>query len=279
MEQHAFIWLSISLFSSKENWHRILSEAIAPFAETNRLLKAFKVEFNHLSGENIRLSLLTNIGNEALLAATAHSYFNSYFEEAKLPQQPLKLPVEGVFMPFPANTIQYGLYPPLTVGGDEVDQYALPVTLSKIMVAALQEEIDDETILTFAFYLQIALVKTINKIAQNANVILTLIQPAQNFKPDESALSNLSTMKEITDDIMQTEKFNDELAWVNWWMEDCYAALAAQYNSDNDTSVIKHIYQQRMQTIYRNTCININGRDMLNYLAEQSLEQFFLVSK
>ncbi len=266
------IWLSVSLFSGKANWHRVLGEAIAPFAQTDSLLKGFKVEFNYLSGENIRLALLTDLGNEEALAANADIYLKSYFVKANLPQLPVKLPVDGIFMPFPNNTIQYGLYPAVTIAANELVQYNLPIALSKVIVAALQDEIDDETILTFAFYLQISLVKAIYTLLNNEDTLFALIPPLDNFKVDDNASSNLSLMKEITDDVMHTEEFESELDWLNGWIDDCKTALLA---ADN----VKSIYHLRVQTVYSHLGLNMHGRDMLNYFVIKSLEQHFIVNK
>lgn len=274
------IWLSVSLFCSKKNWNRVLSEAIAPFAQTNSLLKGYTVEFNYLSGENIRLALLTDLGNEEGLVKTTDSYFKSYFEKARPPKAAAKLPVDGVFMPFPGNTIRYGLYPAVTIVASELVQYNLPIVLSNILVAALQDEIDDETILTFAFYLQISIVKTIYKLVNNEDELFAIITSAHDFKADNNALSNLNLMQEITYDVMQTEEFDSELIWLNGWIDDCKAALSIAGKTEaNNISNIKSIYHLRVQTVYSHLGINMHGRDMLNYFVLKSLEQHFLVSK
>ena len=274
------IWLSISLFSNKANWHRLLNEAIAPFVQANPQLKGYYVAFNYLSGENIRLTLLTHLGNEQALAAIADSHFKNYFEKAHLSQQPLKLPVDGCFMPFPANTIQYGLYPPLTISVDDLEACELSINISKIIVAALQDEIDDETILTFAFYLQISLVKTIYNTLRDADALFAIVTPANAFKADDNALSNLCLMKEIADDVMQIEEFDSELNWLNGWIDDCKnTLLKASKIEANNISKIKSIYHLRVQTVYTHLGINVHGKDMLNYFIVKSLERRLLASK
>ena len=279
MAQQQMICLSTSLFSSKKNWHLLLSEAIAPFTQANSWLKSYKITFNYLSGENIRLTLFTDLGNEEALAEQADGYFKSYFEKANLPQQPVKLPVNGIFMPFPGNTIQYGLYPPEAITATDLNRHLLSLNLSKIIVAALQDEIDDETILTFGFYLQISLVKTIYKFLNDVDALFTVIAPAITFKPDDDTLSNLSLMKEITDDVMQTERFDSELNWLNRWSDDCATALLPINKVDpNAISAVMNIYQLHLQTIYSQLGINTYGRDMLNYFVIKSLELHFDVN-
>ena len=280
MEPRKMIWLSVSLFSSKVNWHGLLSEAIVPFTQTNRLLKGYKVEFNYLSGENIRLGLLTDLDNEDALATNADIYLKNYFEKANLQKAPIKLPVDGIFMPFTSNTIQYGLYPPVTIGLNDLDRHTLSINLSKIIVTALQDEIDDETIITFAFYLQISLVKVMYKLLNDEDLLLAVIPSTDNFKADDNALSNLSLMKEITDDVIQTEEFDSELNWLNDWIGDCKTALLTAGKTEANTiSNMKSIYNLRVQTVYSHLGINMHGRDMLNYFVIKSLEQHFLVSK
>lgn len=274
------IWLSTSLFSNISNWHQIFQQGIRPFVENNNRVKAYTIEFNYLSGQNIRLALLTDEYEKQEVAKNTDAYFKDYFETANLQQIPVKLPIGGVFMPFPANTIQYGLYPPVTVGLDKLDQFTLPITVSKIMVAALQDEIDDETILTLAFYLQISLVKTIYQLIDDEHELFMNIVSVNSFNADDNALSNLSLMQEITEDVMQTEKFDSELDWLNNWIDDCKAPLLSVNKTEMDkSSTIKSFYQFRIQTVYRHLGINTLGGDMLNYFVVKSLEQHFLARK
>jgi len=280
MAQQKSIWLSTSLFSSKGNWHNILREAIGPFTQSNSLVKGYTIKFNYLSGENIRLSLLTDLGNEESLAKTADKYFKNYFRKANLPDASIKLPVAGVFMPIPRNSIQYGLYAPVSIDVEEQIQYALPIKLSKIIVAALQEEIDDELILTLAFYLQISLAKTIYRFLTDVSALFSVVTPANGFTVDDNALSNLCLMKEITIKVMQTEEFDIKLRWLNQWIDDCNNnLLAISENEIDHISNIKENYHLRVQTAYHHLGINRHGEDMLSYLVLKSLEEQFSVSK
>jgi hypothetical protein len=281
MEQQQMIWLSTSLFSSIANWHHILKEGVRPFIKSNKRVKGYTIEFNYLSGQNIRLALLTNEDEKQQVAQNADAYFKHYFATANLQQLPVKLPVVGgVFLPFPGNTIQYGLYPPVIVASDKLDQYTLPITVSKIMIAVLEDDIDDETILTLAYYLQISLVKTIYQLTGNERDLFATIEQANNFNADDNALSNLSLMKEITEDVMQTERFDSELDWLNSWIDDCKTAFLSVNKTEQDTNApVRSIYKFWIQTICYQLGINTYARHMLNYFVAKSLEQHFLVRK
>jgi hypothetical protein len=83
-------------------------------------------------------------------------------------------------------------------------------------------------------------------------------------------------MKEITDDVMQTERFDGELNWLNTWSDDCAIALMPIDRADaNNISKVRNIYQLHVQTIHSQLSINTHGRDMLNYFTIKSLELHF----
>lgn len=274
------IWLSTSLFCNKKNWHYVLSNGIAPFVANCVALKSYAVEFSYLSGENIRLMLLTEDKAAAALAKYADEHFKAYFDKANLSVVKPDLPVEGIFMQFPSNSIQYGLYPPQSITGDDLKNYAISVELSKVITSTLKDEIDDETVITFAFYLQVALIKAIRQVTGNLEVLssgLSEAPQADKYQPDGSVLANSALMKEIANDIWYTEEFYDELGWINSWVSCCKTLLTKNASSgiDNDTL---SFYHTLVATIHRHLGINMHGRRMLNYFIGESLDSYVLLN-
>lgn len=282
MNEQNMIWLSTSLFSNKKNWHRVLSEAVAPFTESNTQINAYQVEFNYLSGENIRLSLLTELGNKEALSRKADNYFKNYFANAGLFTAPVKLPVDGMFMPFPANTIQYGLYPPKTVNTEEPHHYIRSANLSKIILNALNDEIDDDTTITFAYYLHIALIKAIHGYVNDPDVLFTIITANSSANVsnihEPSVTANIDLMVEITHDVMKNEVFDIELDWLNNWFKLCKIYLQDIDNSTLDSASLNEYYQSNVGTIYKHLGLNAHGQYLLFCFISKALAQYFMIT-
>lgn len=154
-------WLSISLFCSTGNWHQLLSEGIKQFikpVEDENLLVSYLLELNYVRGENIRFSLLTYPDHADELAKKADTFFKDYFFRMKFPDSKITYPVASVFMQFPSNSVQYGIYDiNRAVTKENLKDFHFRKNLSGIMLEVLEEPVDKEIVLTFALYLHITL--------------------------------------------------------------------------------------------------------------------------
>jgi len=249
------IRLSVSLFCRKDKWKEILANAITPFLIAHqypeRLLAAYSIEFNQSEGGHIMFSLFTDESNAAKLANKAREYFTAWL----LPQAALS--GKKASAPFPENTIRFRLYPAKKLTRKENQNHSLSITLSKIILDALDEDdIDDETIFTLAFYLQIGLMKTIKTIdpefidTLKPTVRMSLSAPTdlQIFegKTDQNDFSDNFTheqymqerivlhkkyeeakeaLLEITGDIMQTVNQSGMPGWLEPWLDICKAEI------------------------------------------------------
>jgi len=271
------IWLSVSLFSHKNQWNKLLSRAVVPFASKNAYLNGFTIEFNYLSGENIRLSLLTDEENAPELAKLADKYFNNYFLSAGLSEQELKLPVNGIFIPFPSNTIQFGLYPPKKITADKLDNYSLSLHFSQIMLYALKDDvIDDEIILTFAFYLRMGLIKMASPVyPQLVNDLKSRAIPlnAVSSKTAESKINTLKfeevkeTLIEITRDIFDVDRTPHLPVWFKQWMVICKENM----NKYGDEVTASSIYIKMLSLIDTHLALSTKMDSMLTYFIDRIL--------
>ncbi len=275
--QQELIWLSVSLFCNKNNWNKLMTDGINVFVSSTPNLISYTIEFNYLSGENIRLSLLVNKSDAQLMAKSADEYFKAYFASANLTVKQAEPPFMGVFMPFPANTIQYGLYTPQPINTDEVERYQTAINLSAIMLEALQDEIDDETIITFAFYLQMGLVRSLYNYLQGVDELFSITSELDvAYKAEGDLTSSYSLMDEITVDVMQSEKFDHELDWMNKWITQCKATLKVQTANSGKGIQAKQFYANRMAAISRQLGLNNNSKNLLSHFIDRSLRQYLL---
>jgi hypothetical protein len=251
------IWLSTSLFCNKCYWHTLLSLGLLPIVENFGDMVAYEITFNYLSGENIRLGMLTEDKNAYTLSKAANDYFKVFFKNAELAMGESKLPVKGIFMPFPVNSIQYGLYLPL----QQAEQYSsLSIGLSQIIINALKDDtIDDNTILTFAFYLQVGLIKVIGKGRINFTDMLNTTGnydiSIRNINQKEFT-ENRDVLIEITTDILHNN--TDSPQWLKKWMMLCDKEINKAQNINP-----LNCYNKLVSLIYKQLGLDNNMRLML----------------
>lgn len=267
-----FVWLSLSLFCAKNNWNKLLGEGIEPFVEGQKLITNYTISFNFLSGENIRLSLQVNSEDAPEVAKCADAYFKNYFSFSKFPVKKLLLPVDGVFLPMPMNTIQYGLY---SVSAKTQAEISYLTNVSKILITALKcDSIDDEAIITFAFYLQVGLTKVIGNQIKSIVDLMSIIKPKEHAATEmqEEIILDEALLNEITLDIMQTEEFDIELNWLNTWIDLNRRALN---EANNYAESIEDFYHNKVSVIHTCMGINSNCKLLLTNSVQNALAQYF----
>ena len=270
-----YIWLSISLFCCKKEWNQLVLNGIEPFLnnkETTILLNNYTLELNYLSGENIRLSLLTAENKASLLAKHADEYFKRYFLNANLFLPETHLPVDGIFMPLPVNTIQYGLYPPRKIARSEIEKDAFSTGLSSIMITALSDDtIDEESIITFAFYLQTGLLKAITK---TGVTVPETLKSEMNF--DQQQIYNATIklkfndskdiLTEIADDVMMD--IDNVPEWLKSWLLLCSSEI--EKNRVVKIDEVRSFYRKIVAIINRHLAIQPQISLMLSYFIENT---------
>lgn len=223
------IWLSSSLFCSQSSWTDVLKKGIKPFLIEiieEKLCKSFNIEFNYLCGENIRLSLLTDDSPETVAKKT-DDYFKDFFSVSQLHYRDVKLPVNGIFLPFPPNTIQYGLYQ--TESSDKA-KHELNEEFSLLLLNVLADDVvDEESILTFAFYLHIALTKVLKRNRLNIDEILPIYEEINEAElltiteevVEEKYKESEMMLVEVFEDINQPKSLVTRSKWLGDWEDSC----------------------------------------------------------
>ena len=183
------MWLPISLFCSHSVWSGLLVQCIFPFVEMltrERKILLYHVALNYDRGENIRLSLQVAEKDAQEIALYADYYFKTFSAKAGLPADVQKPNGETLFIHFPCNSIQYGLYscePQNAFSwSDPAFQQEISATIFEV---AKIEEVNEETIFTLAFQLHFTLLSA---------TLLHSKTPADELLREAVRFSSVSTL-------------------------------------------------------------------------------------
>ena len=281
MEQNP-VWLSTSLFCNKNHWNDVLVNGIKPFLDHNmrqKQLNLYNVEFNYIRGDNIRLSLQTQDTYAEELAKQTDEYFKKFFSQKNYPTKEYDF-FDTVFMPFPVNTIQYGLYKNKILSNHNDDRlYRIRKTLSDLMIIVLSDDvIDEEKILLFAFYLMIIYKKILTKNHYTIDFTLQYQQHQVNRNVSiaegmvaETYAENKEVLQEIAADLSTPENLKDnEFFLLRDWIKLCEDDVAATIQGNKEYSILLYSnYLETFHLINRQLAITDNMAVMLLYFVSQ----------
>ncbi len=276
------IWLSTSLFCNKFHWNDILFNGIKPFLDHithKKQLSRYEIAFDYSGGDNIRLALGTQHKYAEELAKETDEYFKKLFLQKDYPKQE-SVYFDSIFMPFPVNSIQYGLYKPVPVSeSGNTLPYRFKKTISNMILNVLPDDtIDEEKILLFAFYLNIIYIKTLTK--NNYNIDLTSFYQ-QNFVKKgvsitedtltETYEENKEILHEITADIFNPETLEDnQIFQFGDWIKLCEEDVTTGIHASKEYSAIHYTnYLRTFYLITRQLAITDNMTAMLLYFIRQ----------
>lgn len=251
------IWLRTSLFVEKNQWAYVLRNGIKSFIEQpsiDTITEALMIEFNYMSGENIRFAIKVPGQNAEMLAYEIDAFFKSLFTKSNLPSKDIELPVQGLFLPFPGNTIQYGLYNGLFPVDNAITKI-ISKTSAYIIEALMDETINDETLIMLAFYFHCALITQAKEIKQHdfTNIYITEIYPSDVTVITEDFLvqkyeENKINLMEVEESIRnyQSTESDDNPFWLGEWMMACKEVITSQYEENDDLfiAIVKSINKQ-----------------------------------
>ena len=276
------IWLQTSLFADKSQWAFILHNGVKPFrkdASNEKLIEVLLIEFNYLSGENIRMAIQTEARNAELLASKLDGFFKEFFLSANIYKKQVTLPVDGIFLPFPPNTIQYGLYK-ILANADELASKIISKTSACIIEALENDTIDEEVLITFAFYLHIALITQLKKLPETNFSSMYNFEIYKNMKDvvDEDYLNqkyveNKDSLIEIEESIRNYEltELYENPSWLIEWIKNCKEIIVSQ-PSENPRVFVNIRDNINQQLGLTNNMIMLVNYFIHNIYAEKNLK-------
>ena len=217
---NSMTWLSVSLFCEKKNWHKLLEGTSYFLKVTHNLIVCFRIEFNAFCGENLRLCIQTYKDKATELLYMMDNYYREYFKSQFYSNKANKQSYKGVFMHFPVNTIQFGLFSTDILSEYDAEYHLFSDNLSEIMLSAFKEEIDDEIILSFCYYLNVAMAKAA---ISNGIHLKDFLPDAAQEAGNIGMLETDSVISDIAEEVMQNEVFDADLYWINSWYSCCYS--------------------------------------------------------
>jgi len=246
--QQNLTWLTTSIYCSRTTWHKVLEEGIKPFLLKNKYC-SYRLEFNYLSGENIRFSLQVPSESAEIIAKKADLYFKNYFLNSKLPNTIIKMPLDGLFLPFPTNTIQYGLYKILNHKEDFSYNFIAKYISDLMLELLIEDEVNEETIITFALYLHVGFLRV--GLLKNKEIILQFYIEQSKFSNadlDENLLNikvedNKQILRALYQEIIckdRIEVYRDS-PWLEHWirlLEDSIRDSSFAFSLDKITNLI-----------------------------------------
>lgn len=276
--ENELIWLPSSIFSAKENWHHIL-EQIQIFIDLwkpQQCIKEFRIEFNYLSGENIRFSILCGDDFKHRIAQKLDEYFINFFLRANFSVKKQALPINGIFLPHQPNTVRYGLYNILS-GNPEAEQINAVIS-SAIIQALSPEPVDEESILTFAFYLYAGVFKAF----KNRNVHYDIKKHSNYWanKHNESQLdekivedkyeASKALLSEIFQEIMSGIPIGP---WLDNWILTCETEIRRRSGFPYKENDLIQIGFGCINSINKHLGMSENMKLMLGFFINRTLEE------
>jgi hypothetical protein len=269
-------FIRISIFTSKENWNIVLQKCIKSFLAIKSIkecVKTYNISFNNKRGDNIRISILVSVTELERVANRADSYFKNFLINSNLTKLDMPPGKDDIFLPFPVNTVQYGLY---LEKGIESKYYfpELKENLSQIIVNTLSNEIvDDETIFSFSLYLHLILTNVLKKTIKEFNPIF--YHYCENFMTQEKNdplkddaetyfIGNSQVILEIYEDVINS-LHKRQVSWMSTWQNICKKeVLNLAKNLDLKQDILS-IYQILFDSINNQIGISKFSQNLLIY--------------
>ena len=279
--QNHLTWLSTSLFCSRNEWKRVLNDGIDPLLKTDicgRCLHAYLLEFNYLGGDNVRFSMLGKEDDHvSLIDHIEHFFRSTYCKPDGHSHEKAQISVGKVSV-LPVSIRQYHLRYPVESEND-LDRYLIPVHLSKLILAVLKEEdIDDETLLTFAYHLSMGLISALREIS--CEVLIDLV-PLYDFGSYANADSrdamfiesfeeNKTMLFEIAlDAITRTRQLS---IWMLEWISFLEGEIGRKEAALSKTEHAVRFHNKVLFYIHKQLCLNERKSLALTYFTKRSLE-------
>lgn len=246
-------WLYISLYCNKSHWNNVLQNGIAPFFRLpviQELCEYYDIEFNHIKGDNIRLTLLTQPEKAEALSRHIDGFFKNHL-------------------------IQYGLFDREQYQESRIRLYNnfRKVIADLILTELAEEIIDEESILLFAFTLHMFCLLVMNSGESIIN-LQTLYDEDIGLKEvtisddvaTEAFEGNKDILREIVLEVFTPDPANSDMQYrfANW-RNLCIAEASVAATSANYQQQINDCYKAIFHLINKQLAITDNMALLLFY--------------
>jgi hypothetical protein len=278
--QTDYNWLAISISVNKNDWMDFLKNSIRTFINNEAIrskVRVYLLEFSH-DTDTIKLSLLTRDVFIKELVKQAEGYFNSYFASLTSASTLTDSHTNTDLILYSTNNIQCDIHASAKINNN-IEKFAIPNLLSELMLDVLSDEtIDDNTILSFSFYLSIGLISVLLKNSPSSIIELLNLYDLSNYINEdfESNLElefkkNQTILLDIVNNIFN-ERSMEIPSWLLMWMKLCDKELKNTFSCflRNDTHFV--IHNRIVYHIYKQLSINKNSGFLLTYFCKKALE-------
>jgi len=242
--KQTYTWLAASISCSKMHWDRLLNEIVLFHQEMNQPdIGSMMLQFNYQGGENIRWALLSPQEQAGNLAREIDTHFNYFLSGLPVFDNQHASADESIFPVLPGNSIHFGLYEPAKCS-------SIQSSLSWMMIEALAgDRIDDEAIITFAFYLQVSLIKVMLTRGFTSLETLRKLYHTDGTHTSDVTL-NHECIFQIVDSIIDPSQAEERPVWLHKWMSLCEDEISKEQpfplNKNPLLSYSRLIYQLHM---------------------------------
>jgi len=218
--------LSISVFAKKNKYRLYFKAFIRPLfrkLEEAGYLMDFQIMLNNVSGDNIRLVLVIANNMQTEVIAILQTNFADFINCHALHPKACKNEQQSIFMNFPVNSIQYGLFS--TRGFvDDPTAAMLRKGVSKMMIGLFcQENVDDDLLVTFAVCIWFSWIRVLlNSNSISADQITETLTPLNIDVSEEGYLLDsynilIPYLAEFYRIIIGSRNYKHEFNWLEGW--------------------------------------------------------------
>ncbi|MXV13894.1 hypothetical protein [Hufsiella ginkgonis] len=242
------VGVSVSLFCVKRHFHHLLKKGVEVFLERHMSqVHDLEIRLSDIRGEHILLVLWCDNQQARTIAKNADLFFKDFFISYNFTVDEIVLPVPGIFMPFPANTVRYGLH-------IAKDRDPLRTKFSAILIEAMgSNEIDDESIITFAFYLYLGMIRKrriVHFSHRNYNYAAVHQLTKPSVKHEEDLFNEYLLQEDLLVEIAREVMLSDEIivakstSWMGAWLALCEPLTIGSPETAHDSHLVQIINEQ-----------------------------------
>jgi hypothetical protein len=255
-----------------QDWGGILQAAVIPFLEANKnAFHSFYITLNSTPGEHLRLSLVTDKDNCTAISSAAADWFNTSFQMARDFKAPPVVYVDE------SEPLAYDNIPMAAVDGF----YGQTTTILLKTLAGMN--ITDETLLTYACYLHLALIGSLAARFNKAPLFFSpLYDPASlSSHPDTSLVNELIVLKfeensafilETAGILLSGTQPDNIPEFITAWLK----AVSAEIDKllpDKNGHLLSTMHRYFALSINRQLGITVNMRALLYYFIYRGITE------